>query len=261
MPIVVEAHDRTIWHWEAVVNPVSLRVKRTACIASGAVLLAGATTGFVLHEAGKDTVTDQDGTSVEFANPDHVGKTDSGVKYAPRPASEFHNQKCDLSPQGDTDSATGRVSISGTDITAPLQQTNSLASLPDAPNVAWYQGSAPIGSSAGKSVVAGHVDFAPGAKSATGGELSPFGHLHEIDPCQHITATDADGDPHEYAATSMYTVKQEDIESSGIYTTDGDPKLELITCSGKSIDDAGGANQFNYQYNLVVEATPVEAGA
>ena len=105
------------------------------------------------------------------------------------------------------------------------------------------------------------MDYSPGTRSAAGGELSPFGHLHKIRPCEHITATDEAGRPHTYAVTDLYTVPQSEIESTGIFTRSGDPGLALVTCSGPSVGDTGTTIGFAYRYNLVVEAAPVEVAA
>lgn len=239
---------------------LTTRVKRNICIGAGALLLAGAGTGFVMQTAGQSTVTDSDGVKVTYSAADHVGTTEEGRKYAPRPSHEFRNQKCDLTPKREAGhDAKNQVAVPGTDLTAPISTTGDMTRLPNAPQAAWFDQSSPLGSTTGHSVIAGHVDYAPGALSEKGGELSPIGkNLHQLQPCTHLYVTGNSGKTEEVVLTSLYRVEQEKIEQTGIYTTTGPRRIDLVTCAGESLEAVGGSNQFHYRYNLVAEGTPVK---
>ncbi|MDN5606356.1 MAG: class F sortase [Kocuria sp.] len=225
------------------------RVGSTVSIVAGGCLCIAAVSGFVLTQNSAPSSVDQDGVKVTSHGNNRIATTDEGKKYAPRPVEEFRNESCPETGQQEQ-ADPGTISWDQGKSTAPLQTTNDL-SLPDAPAAAWYSASALIGSDAGHTVVAGHVDH------TDNDELSPFGHLHEIQPCSHIAATDEQGRTQQYVVTSKYTQPQQDLESTGIFSTEGDPKLALVTCSGPSVADAGGSFRFHYKYNLIVEATPI----
>lgn len=185
-----------------------------------------------------------------------VSIDDQGAKWAPEPEQEFRHAQCDLtattSPQYPSEYT---LSIPGTDFYSPLETRYELT-FPDAPAGMWWEQSAPIGSTGyGPAITAGHIDYAPGALTPEGGELSPWGTLHAIDECTHIFATDANGETTEYVITDKYTITQEDIATTGIFDPTHPANLILITCSGRTLEDVGAANQFNYQYNLILEAT------
>lgn len=131
--------------------------------------------------------------------------------------------------------------------------------LPEAPEGILYDGSAPLDASAGKTVTAGHVDYAPGALTDRGGELSPWGHMHEANACDPVYLTAQDGTLHIFVITDKYTVPQEDLEAAGVFETTGDRALVMVTCSGESVPDAGEDFQFRYDHNLVLEAEEVLA--
>lgn len=242
-------------------NRLSLVGKRAGYAAVGAVLVVGSTVGLNRHNTGSVTATDDEGLTVTYPRQGYVGTTDDGLTYAPRPASEFRAQQCDLSPQTpSTAPEEGQLTIPSIGVEVPVGISANLSALPDAPQTVRFDQSAPIGAQQGKAVIAGHVDYAPENGEGTG-KLSPFGQLHTAGPCAHIYATDAQGQQREYVLTDMYTVAQDQIESTGIYTTEGDPALVLVTCSGPSVNDAGGDDLFAYRYNLVLEAVPAEVAA
>lgn len=237
------------------------RTSRTGYATAGAALLVVAGGMFAVQQAGATTTTDQDGTQVTYADAEHVGTTDEGMKYAPRPGKEFRGKTCPSTVSAAPSLSANELEADSLPATVPVGHSSDLSALPDAPASVRYDPSAPLGSPHGKTVIAGHVDYSPGTRSAAGGELSPFGHLHKIRPCEHITATDEAGRPHTYAVTDLYTAPQSEIESTGIFTRSGDPGLALVTCSGPSVGDTGTTIGFAYRYNLVVEAAPVEVAA
>ncbi|MBG6184741.1 LPXTG-site transpeptidase (sortase) family protein [Arthrobacter sp. CAN_A214] len=229
--------------------------KRAGLVVTGGVLVVGSAVGLSQHTAAAVTSTDEDGVTVTYSRQGYVGTTDDGLTYAPRPVAEFRAEACDLSSKEPAQvPAPAQLAVPGIGVEVPLGTSADLSSLPDAPEVVHYEGSALLGFEQGKTVIAGHVDY-------VAGKLSPFGQLHTIAPCDHIYVTDAEGQAHEYVLTDMYTVPQEQVEDAGIYTMTGDPALVLVTCSGPSVSDAGGNELFNYRYNLVLEAVPAEVSA
>lgn len=231
---------------------------KRAGLVTGSVLVVGSAVGLSQHTAAAITTTDPDGVSVTYPRQGYVGTTDDGLTYAPRPVAEFRAEACDLSPQAPAQApAPGHLTVPGIAVDVPVGTSADLSSLPDAPEVVRYQDSALMGANQGTTVVAGHVDY-------PGGKLSAFGQLHTIAACDHIYVTDTEGQAHEYVLTDMYTVPQDQIEETGIYTMTGDPALVLVTCSGPSVSDTAetaGAGLFTYSHNLVLEAVPAEASA
>lgn len=241
-------------------NHFSLTGKRARYAAAGALLVVGASVGLTTHLTGSKTSTDADGVTVTYARQGHVGTTDKGLTYAPRPATEFRAQSCDLSPQAPARMpARGQLTVPNINIEVPVGISANLSALPEAPQVVRFDASAPLGSPQGKTVIAGHVDYTPAPGDSGTNKLSPFGQLHTASPCDHIYAADAEGKQREYVLTDMYTVPQDQIEAAGIYTTTGAPKLVLVTCSGPAVKDAQGDDLFAYRYNLILEAVPAKA--
>lgn len=255
----------TLYYWYRGLQTLkhfSLTGKRAVYAAAGAVLVVGSCVGLTTNITGSKTSTDQDGLAVTFSREGYVGTTKEGLTYAPRPASEFRAQSCDLSPQTPAKlPAGGQLTVPSISVEVPVGVSANLSDLPDAPQVVQFDESVPLGSKQGKTVIAGHVDYMPNPIDLGATKLSPFGQLHTASPCDHIYAATADGVQHEYVLTDMYTVAQEQIEDSGIYTDSGTPAIVLVTCSGPSVSDARGDDLFAYQYNLVLEAVPVEVGA
>jgi LPXTG-site transpeptidase (sortase) family protein len=239
------------------VKGISRVGKRAVCVAAGAVLTIGSTAGLAFHHAGSVTTTDQDGVTVTYSRPGYLGTTDDGLTYAPRPVAEFRDEACDLTSNATAQvPAPGHLGIPGIDIEVPVGTSADLSVLPDAPEVVRYADSALVGAGQGTTVIAGHVDY-------PGGKLSPFGQLHTMSACDHLYFTDAEGQAHEYVLTEMYTVPQDQIEETGIYTGTGAPALVLVTCSGPSVNDTAetaGADLFSYSHNLVTVAVPVVNG-
>lgn len=229
---------------------------------AGAVFIVGSAVGLGQRTAGAVTATDDDGVSVTYSQQGYVGTTDDGLTYAPRPVAEFRGQSCDLSPQAPAQlPGSGQLTMPSIGVEVPVGISADLSALPDAPQAVRFEHSAPLGTDQGKTVIAGHVDYAPDLPNIGAAKLSPFGQLHTAGACDHVYVTDADGGQHEYVLTDMYTVPQDEIEAAGIYTTTGDPALVLVTCSGPSVSDADGDDLFAYRYNLILEATPVEVAA
>lgn len=186
--------------------------------------------------------------------------TDHGTKTAPEPEHTFTNDGCpdkDTEPDQHLDKDQWSTPDIGQSATFHTDSHGTNPVLPDAPDGIRYGPSMPVGSKQGATVLAGHVDYAPGELSQTGGELSPWGHLHQAKECSPITISDDQGNPHSYVITDISTADQESLPANELFRSTGDPAVYLITCSGPSTQDAGGTFQFNYKYNLIVKAQPV----
>lgn len=216
------------------------------------------------------------GGGVTYAGRDSMGVTDAGLLYAPKPASEFRNADCPLYPAGVNGSSAeppksvgSRTAgwwapslrsktqvVQGATVT-PSGFSNNVVTLPAAPNGIWYASGSPLSSNEGASILAGHINL-------NDGNLSPWGYLHRLDKCSHIYMNDEHGNRHEFVVTGLYLVKQDELAShSELWRKDGDKKAYFITCSGNSVGtdgtrEASSTFLFNYEYNLIVEGTPVE---
>ena len=219
---------------------------------------------------------DGHGGGVTYAGRDSMGVTDAGLLYAPKPASEFRNADCPLYPAGVNGSSAeppksvgARTAgwwapslrsktqvVQGATVT-PSGFSNNVVTLPAAPNGIWYASGSPLSSNEGASILAGHINL-------NDGNLSPWGYLHRLDRCSHIYMNDEQGTRREFVVTGLYLVKQDELAShSELWRKDGDKKAYFITCSGNSVGtdgtrEASSTFLFNYEYNLIVEGTPVE---
>lgn len=219
---------------------------------------------------------DGHGGGVTYAGRDSMGVTDVGLLYAPKPASEFRNADCPLYPAGvngtsaDPPKSVGARSagwwapslrsktqvVQGATVT-PSGFSNNDVTLPAAPNGIWYASGSPLSSNEGASILAGHINL-------NDGNLSPWGYLHRLDRCSHIYMNDEQGTRREFVVTGLYLVKQDELAShSELWRKDGDKKAYFITCSGNSVGtdgtrEASSTFLFNYEYNLIVEGTPVD---
>ncbi|MCP3425182.1 class F sortase [Rothia sp. AR01] len=198
----------------------------------------------------------------EQASSAHVQVASDGTKQAPAPERTYRASTCDLAPQRGATPAPLSWEIPAIGQRAGFQpsgKNGASIELPDAPAGTIYADDAPLGAEHGAVLQAGHVDYAPGVLSEAGGELSPWGYLHQIPECSHVYQADEAGTVHEYVVTDVYTVAQDDLPAQDeLFRLDGDPALYMITCSGPSVEDAGGAFAFNYSHNLIVKAVPAQ---
>lgn len=216
---------------------------------------------------------DGHGGKVTYNGRDTVGVTENGLLYAPKPPTEFRNASCDLKPQQNGSEPPKALKnksavwwaptlLSNTQVVQGAQVTpsgfsNNDVTLPAAPNGIYYASGSPLSSNTGSTVLAGHINLNNGA-------LSPWGYLHRLDKCDHMFLTDEHGERHEFAVTGIYLVKQDELSShSELWRKDGDKKTYFITCSGSSVgtdgtQEVGNTFLFNYEFNLVVETTPVD---
>ncbi|MFD8230545.1 class F sortase [Streptomyces sp. NPDC059696] len=118
-------------------------------------------------------------------------------------------------------------------------------SVPDDPSVAgWYRYGPAPGSTAGSSVLVGHVDTDTGA-------LGEFRALYGVRRGDRVEVRRAEGEPVSYRVVSRVTVPKDELPPS-TFRRSGAPVLTLVTCAPPFLPERGG-----YQSNLVVTAEPV----
>lgn len=117
--------------------------------------------------------------------------------------------------------------------------------LPEPDRSAFYTGAAPIGSSTGSTVVAGHVNHEDASPA-------PMGLLTKIEKGAPIFITDATGKAYRYKAVEA-TLYGKHALPSKFFRTGGDPQLVLLTCGGE-IGALDGV--LNFLDNAVVVAIP-----
>lgn len=120
--------------------------------------------------------------------------------------------------------------------------------LPDAPAAGLYTQGAPIGSSAGTALVAGHVNFA-------NGDFSPLSKITEAVKGTPVYATNSTGILSRYEIQSGQTYLKQRLPET-FFTKDGDPQLAIVTCGGNITYPNGYAV---FDSNTTITATPTTA--
>lgn len=141
------------------------------------------------------------------------------------------------------------LSLPALNVRATVRQvvtTNGVLGVPDnIADVGWWTGGARPGSTAGSTVIDGHVD------SAVTGTGTLF-HLSQLQAGDPVTITDAAGVLRHYRVYQRQVFLKHDGLPADLFTTAGTPRLVMITCGGP-FDRATR----NYLDNVVVFAAPV----
>lgn len=113
----------------------------------------------------------------------------------------------------------------------------------DADRAGWYR-HGPAPGEAGSAVVAGHVDdlAGPGA----------FMALNDAEQGTPVTIVREDGSRLDYVVTARRTTDKKELPVDDLFDREGEPRLQLVTCTGEWSERAG-----SYTDNLVITATPV----
>jgi hypothetical protein len=140
------------------------------------------------------------------------------------------------------------VGLPGVDDSLPVVAIGVLPSgalqLPaDPATVGWWAGGAAPGSDRGSVVLAGHLD------SAERG-AGPLQALLADDLAGEISVVDSQGTLHRYVVDSRTSYPKAELPP-GLFDTDGDPRLVLVTCGGAFDAETG-----HYEENVVVVARP-----
>ena len=205
------------------------------------------------------------------------------VAQAPSPDREFVDYQC-LPPEQlpqDVDIAPGSWYAPALEAGASFSPSNYLPAESISDDGIIYAASEAVESPEGASLLVGHVDLQPGVKSPQGGELTAWGNLHKLQACDLIYTKAEDGTLVISQVTSVIVApqfapeleakavanpsdtalaeqlrEQRDIEAR-IFRATGKKTIDLMTCSGPSVEDVGGEFQFRYADNLIIETTPV----
>lgn len=144
------------------------------------------------------------------------------------------------------------LSLPGRGVTAPVvpvgvDSSGGLA-IPESPSiVGWWAPSALAGGSAGRTVLAGHVD------SAKAG-LGALSVLREVGVGEPVTLRGDDGRTVDYTVVARREYPKADLPAD-VFAGGGPPGLVLITCGGRFDRSTG-----HYEDNIVVHAVPVQDG-
>lgn len=119
--------------------------------------------------------------------------------------------------------------------------------VPENPSVVgWYRFGPGVGSDAGATVLAAHVD------SLEYG-LGPFARLKELRPGAEVLVADSEGRTTEYRVDGIRRTGKSELVGTGVFDRAGEPRLQLITCGG-TFDQ----RTRTYSDNVIVTAIPVD---
>lgn len=141
------------------------------------------------------------------------------------------------------------VALPSVNVLSALTQTdakNGDLIIPEPPDATWYKQSAELGSKAGTSVLAGHVNF--GFDQA-----APFHELHRVEKGAPVYVRDFKGNEREYKVSAVNLYPWSALPEN-LFDTSNQSRIVLVTCSGPV---QGEGNYKTFMYNLVVEAVPV----
>jgi sortase (surface protein transpeptidase) len=127
---------------------------------------------------------------------------------------------------------------------APVTADGVLAVPDDVSQLGWWVGGAPMGATAGTTLIAGHVD------SAEEG-LGVFAQLRDLTPGHELTVLDGLGASHRFRVSATVEVGKAELPAE-LFDSTGERRLALVTCSGPFDAEAR-----SYRNNLIVWATPI----
>lgn len=136
------------------------------------------------------------------------------------------------------------LGVSANVIPVGVDQSNAMEIPADILEVGWYRFGPAPGSSTGSAVLAAHRD----GRVQGHGVFYNLGALNVDDP---IIVTDDAGKRTEYRVIARESIPKEKLPIEEVFSSDGAPRLTLITCGGYYDRDNGG-----YQDNVVVTAVP-----
>jgi len=137
----------------------------------------------------------------------------------------------------------GRTSTTAPVALAAVDADGSLDVPDDVSELGWWVGSAPMGATAGTTLIAGHID------SAEQG-LGVFSDLRDAAPGDQVTVVDGLGVAYGFRVSGVQEVVKEDLPAE-LFTSTGPRRLALVTCSGPFDESLR-----RYRDNLIVWAEP-----
>ncbi|MGL4745909.1 MAG: class F sortase [Dermatophilaceae bacterium] len=143
-----------------------------------------------------------------------------------------------------------RIAIPDLDVDAEVDavgvQEDGAMVIPAAPTtVGWYRYGSRPSSTAGNTVIAGHVATGKDGDGA-------FAPLKGAEEGMRITLTDASGTARAYEVVGRERIYKKELPVDEIFARDGKPLLVLITCGGEYIPELR-----SHKDNIVVTAAPV----
>lgn len=162
--------------------------------------------------------------------------------------SEDRTNGVDATPSGDAVASEVAqpvsVAIPAIDVDAELVELGlnddgSMETPEYASNLAGWYIEGPKPGEPGPAVIAAHVDNSDGPDT--------FARLHELEPGDEITVTDAMGNEYTWTVERSQTSNKRELPYRQIWNDTDEPVLRLITCSGAYVDGS-------YVENLIVYA-------
>lgn len=127
----------------------------------------------------------------------------------------------------------------------PVDTVHGMLQVPDdISRVGWWQHSAAPGSTAGSTVIDGHID------SAAAGEGALF-HLADLNPGDRLSVTNSTGTTITYQVSARRVYVKENGLPPDLFNQQGPGRLVIISCGGPFDSSAR-----SYQDNIAIFATP-----
>ena len=127
----------------------------------------------------------------------------------------------------------------------PVGSVHGVLQVPDdISRVGWWQHSAAPGSTAGSTVIDGHID------SAAAGEGALF-HLADLNPGDPLSVTNSTGTTTRYQVSARRVYVKEHGLPADLFNQQGPGRLVIISCGGPF-----DSSTRSYQDNIAVFATP-----
>jgi sortase (surface protein transpeptidase) len=134
------------------------------------------------------------------------------------------------------------LEIDGSVIPVGVNADNELDVPPDARTLVWYQ-HGPAPGAPGSAVIAGHLNWH--------GVNGLFARLAETPIGATITVVYDDGSEQAFTVSTVELVPKPAVSVNGIFASDGEPLLRLVTCGGEFEEAVR-----SYRSNVVVTAVP-----
>ena len=135
------------------------------------------------------------------------------VATAPAPSDQFTNATCSAPETIESPNLEPHSWFSpALDASASFHPSETLPTESVSDEGIIYSPSQKIGSTEGVSLLAGHVDLEPGVLSDRGGELTAWGHLHQVKACDLFYTADDQGKVSVSQVTGVIVAPQFDPE-------------------------------------------------
>ncbi|MGC5583496.1 sortase domain-containing protein [Ornithinimicrobium sp. W1665] len=229
----------------------------TATPADGATGTPGedaGTDGTSADDAGADAGSDDAGADAGPGDDAAATRSPSAAtsRFTPPATRPATLEEATRAASSAADRAPVRLQVGAVGLDVPLDavgvQDDGQMRIPeDADRAGWYRFGPAPGSDQGSAVISGHVDD----RSGPGAFLA----LTDVSEGDEVVVEAADGSSTAYTVVSLRTVAKPELAVQEVFRRDGEPVLQLITCTGPWSPDTR-----RYTDNLVITAVPVDAG-